>query len=78
MASTNDYPFVCPACGSRNLHVACEIVCKVIQEGDGEFETQPSGESDWYFDRHSFMSCQDCDLNGEVRDFETENTPVEN
>lgn len=73
--ATSDYLFVCPNCGGHDLYVFCEVPCRVIQEGDGEFETQPDKHADWDFDEDSIMYCQDCDLAGEVRDFETKNTP---
>lgn len=77
MATANDYPFVCPSCGSHDLRVSCEITCKVIQAGDGEFETEPADPAEcWYFDRHSHMSCWGCGFDSEVRDFEIPYQPV--
>lgn len=76
MASTNNYPFVCPSCGSHNLQVSCEITCAIVQEGDGDFETRPVN-GDYYFDSRSFTACWDCEYEGEVRDFEVPNTPIE-
>lgn len=75
MASTNSYPYVCPECGSHDLMVSCEIICKVIQDGDGEYDTQPS--DDWYFDWKSPMTCQSCDFSEDVRRFEVPNQPIE-
>lgn len=62
--------FRCPSCGNTtDLRVECSIICRVIQTEDN-FETEPLDQSEWYFDRDSFMYCAACDFNGEVRDFE--------
>jgi predicted RNA-binding Zn-ribbon protein involved in translation (DUF1610 family) len=74
---TKDYPFQCPSCGSHDLMISCEIACRVLQGGDGEFETEPDNNSDWYFDNRSIMTCQTCNHSAEVREFETTNTTEE-
>jgi hypothetical protein len=71
MSAEPDYPYTCPDCGNHNLLVTCEVVCRMSQEGDGEFETEPDKNAEWYFDDHATMICRDCRCFGTAKEFTT-------
>lgn len=64
--------WVCPQCGRTNLRVSVTIQtdAMLIQDPDGNFQTDDDRGGDHEWGKDSFMRCCDCDKTGESRDFE--------
>lgn len=64
--------WVCPNCNSTNLRVSVTIQTEamLIQESDGNFQTDDDKGGDHEWGKDSFMRCCDCGRTGEARDFE--------
>ena len=63
--------WVCPNCNSTNLRVSVTIQTEamLIQESDGNFQTDDDQGGDHEWGNDSFMRCCDCGHTGEARDF---------
>ena len=64
--------WTCPNCNSTNLRVSVTIQTEamLIQESDGNFQTDDDQGGDHEWGKDSFMRCCDCGKTGESRDFE--------
>ena len=51
-------PYRCPQCDSTNLSVTVLASARLIQEPDGNFQTEVEGDHEWD-DCHT-MWCNDC------------------
>lgn len=60
----------CPSCFGDDLRVVVSVTARLIQEPDGNFQTDPVGDHEW--DEFNPMKCETCDFDGEARDFEAE------
>lgn len=64
--------WVCPQCGRTNLRVSVTIQtdAMLIQDPDGNFQTDDDRGGDHEWGKDSFMRCCDCGKIGKSRDFE--------
>ena len=64
--------WVCPQCGRTNIRVSVTIQtdAMLIQDPDGNFQTDDDQGGDHEWGKDSFMHCCDCGKTGESRDFE--------
>ena len=64
--------WVCPQCGKMNLRVSVTIQtdAMLIQDPDGNFQTDDDQGGDHEWGKDSFMRCCGCGKTGESRDFE--------
>ena len=61
--------YVCPNCGSHNLEVNICATAKLVQQDDGNFETEVTGDHEW--DGNSTMVCTVCGLTDKLGRFST-------
>lgn len=66
-------PYTCPNCASTNLTVTVLATAALIQQPDGEFETDLS-DSDHEWNKTSPMRCEDCGHAGDAGGFQADQT----
>lgn len=66
----SDARFKCPTCKSEDLRVEVKAVAVLIQEPDGNLQTQIESDHDW--DGTSTMMCGECNKVGSAEDFDGE------
>jgi len=58
----------CPECASSALSVVVTVSANLLQEPDGNFQTDVAGDHEW--DENSSMTCTDCGHSAAASDFE--------
>lgn len=58
----------CPECESDSLSVVVMTSATLVQESDGNFQTEVDGDHEW--DGNSSMTCTDCGHSGAASEFE--------
>lgn len=58
----------CPECESDSLSVVVMTSATLVQEPDGNFQTDIAGDHEW--DENSSMTCTDCGHSAAASDFE--------
>jgi hypothetical protein len=62
--------YVCPKCASTNLSVTVSTSARLIQQDDGDFQTEIDGDHEW--DHTHTMWCNDCQACGMAAGFYVE------
>lgn len=63
--------YKCPKCKqTKEFHIAAETSAYCWVDGEGEVLDYDTGDLEW--DKRHWMSCDECNHDGQVHDFETE------
>jgi len=53
-----NYQYKCPHCGGDALRVEVATMARLVQEDDGNIQTEVWGDHEW--DNDSYMRCTEC------------------
>lgn len=69
--TTTNARYFCPKCQSTDLHVAIKTMAKLIQDDDGNLQTDVDPVEHWLWHDASLMLCDRCKHKSPARHFDS-------